>query len=1057
MVGLAYVAAIASVVVQWSVSVLVLLVLGALLAESSPGADPTAVANYSAGKRAIELLLAAFERLGVSVGWARGVLMSEGGAAGGGRRAGGVLKRFPSRKRGVPAAPKPKGEERTVRVSLEGVSLSLSDIRIVDGKFACYRITVTPATGAPWELWRRMADMIKLKAALNKVASAEVDLPQLPHSYRRSFDASRLTRRRRSIQHFLQVALKQEALRDCDALVNFLSPEVAGATSPPPESFAGVASAASAAGVTSNDGTGGSSHIGDGCDMTPPHARLRSRGGAAVAGGGGGSRSRSGSGSVGGGDGRRADGATGERTVRARSTDPPPPKHLMKQEDEEEGEEDDGEGDGDGDGDGDGESSGSSDDDGFDGASAVGVMGQGGEFGTEATEGGVPTSPAKSPLETSPRSSGRKSIHYMKNAVMTGTRRIARHVPMSMPNTKTIQRHIPMPKGVPKIPTKYYKRSSTRRSNNDIPETDAAGRGPGGGSMTDIFSDAYTSNGGRGGLGSSGGGDKSSHGVQELNGLTWQGDQELEDSLNGKSGSGGGGDISPRRRSYLWKRPTGKPGAGSTAGVGNLLRPNSAGATATTAGQENGVSNELFDGSFFRDRREDQGMTPAATGIVGESDKGGATPAPPTSSFAAGEGGKESPGRAMMGGSVGGGGSAGTVQLMGGITDGGEDHQFRVRGASFLDDGLEVKAEPALCPLVYADLFATGSSSSSSSSADSAGHPATATNGEAGATPRRADHIAILGRCGAKIDELTATVQGAKAGEDGSGGGDGDVDPPFLVIFNFQILGDPPLSLVAAWAVYPECLGPDSSDSLRRFFGLFYRLVDIPLSPTRPSSSVARKAGVSSENILWESSSGEGGDEGGGHGGGSTHAGGEQKRGAVDKVTKNANVENGTAMPPSRDSCNSSSGRSSQEGAQGGGHSDSGSSGSAAIAAADGVLGPDDLRNQRFKLVARLLDGPETVAKALPSPGSALLGQEATSRYFRGERYLEVDVDLASSLPASQVTALCRENAASLALDVGVVLQGETAAELPESVLGVLRIEGLDLKDTARHRPLWKS
>ena len=52
-----------------------------------------------------------------------------------------------------------------------------------------------------------------------------VDLPHLPHSYRKSFDASRLTRRRRSIQHFLEVALKQEALRDCDALVDFLSPE----------------------------------------------------------------------------------------------------------------------------------------------------------------------------------------------------------------------------------------------------------------------------------------------------------------------------------------------------------------------------------------------------------------------------------------------------------------------------------------------------------------------------------------------------------------------------------------------------------------------------------------------------------------------------------------------------------------------------------------------------------------------------------------------------------------------------------------------------------------
>lgn len=41
---------------------------------------------------------------------------------------------------------------RQARVSLEGVSLSLSDIRIVDGKFACYRITVAPATGARWEV-----------------------------------------------------------------------------------------------------------------------------------------------------------------------------------------------------------------------------------------------------------------------------------------------------------------------------------------------------------------------------------------------------------------------------------------------------------------------------------------------------------------------------------------------------------------------------------------------------------------------------------------------------------------------------------------------------------------------------------------------------------------------------------------------------------------------------------------------------------------------------------------------------------------------------------------
>lgn len=44
------------------------------------------------------------------------------------------------------------------RVCLEGASLSLTDIRIVDSKFACYRITVTPgangagAAGARWEV-----------------------------------------------------------------------------------------------------------------------------------------------------------------------------------------------------------------------------------------------------------------------------------------------------------------------------------------------------------------------------------------------------------------------------------------------------------------------------------------------------------------------------------------------------------------------------------------------------------------------------------------------------------------------------------------------------------------------------------------------------------------------------------------------------------------------------------------------------------------------------------------------------------------------------------------
>lgn len=55
-----------------------------------------------------------------------------------------------------------------------------------------------------------------------------------------------------------------------------------------------------------------------------------------------------------------------------------------------------------------------------------------------------------------------------------------------------------------------------------------------------------------------------------------------------------------------------------------------------------------------------------------------------------------------------------------------------------------------------------------------------------------------------------------------------------------------------------------------------------------------------------------------------------------------------------------------------------------------------------------------------------------------------------------QVTSLCRGSSNALALDVGLVLQGEQEGELPESVLGALRIERLDLQNASRWKPLWE-
>ncbi|CAM9866235.1 unnamed protein product [Ectocarpus sp. 13 AM-2016] len=605
-------------------------------------------------------------------------------------------------------------------------------------------------------------------------------------------------------------------------------------------------------------------------------------------------------------------------------------------------------------------------------------------------------------------------MHYMKNAVMTGTRRIARHVPMSMPNPKAIQRHIPMPKGVPKFPTKYnpYKRSSTRRSNNDFSE-DA------GGSMADVFSGAHLGNGsgnGNGGAGSASAGRGGGDG--EMNGLTWQAHDGIDDS-GGVSSSGGGGiessgggetsssggggarGLSPRRKSYLWKRPTAKPGGDgggggvqSYASAGAILRPRPDAETVTVVPQETAAAAAaaaaLLDGRTSVSGHADGGEArrPSAAGTVpgdvpqqgsGAADAAAAATAAAVTGDGDNEGrnGVDLSGRAARSGDAG-GGDGGGVELLAGVKDSGDGHRFRVRGASFLADGREVQAEPAVCPLVYTELFTFASADGPHEV------PAATVAEEACALRGRVDHIATKGQCASKITELTAG-SGGHAGE-GHAGGNDDVDeeggrsrlgPPFLVIFNFQIPGDPPLSLVAAWAVHPEWLGPDSPESLRRFFGVFYRLVDIPLSSPQPSPRETRAGGggaadgdgggaavaspaasgslAPSDSHLWETSDsdrGSSGDElegvGGGSGGGGLASGGDK-----DKV---GNISTGetTARNPSSGTVK---------------------------AAADGVPGQGD---RRIKLAVSLLDGPQVVAEALPQSGSSLLGHEVGTSDERG-------------------------------------------------------------------------
>ncbi|CAM9116959.1 unnamed protein product, partial [Chrysoparadoxa australica] len=108
----------------------------------------------------------------------------------------------------------------------------------------------------------------------------------------------------------------------------------------------------------------------------------------------------------------------------------------------------------------------------------------------------------------------------------------------------------------------------------------------------------------------------------------------------------------------------------------------------------------------------------------------------------------------------------------------------------------------------------------------------------------------------------------------------------------------------------------------------------------------------------------------------------------------------------------------------------------------------DDLRNARIKLLANILEGPWIVKKAVGGK-PALIAQKLMCRWFRGQDYLELDVDIASSSIAYRTTGLAMTYAKNIVCDIGFTIQGESDGELPERLLGVVRIDRLNVANAA--------
>ncbi|KAH1067242.1 hypothetical protein J1N35_032229 [Gossypium stocksii] len=109
------------------------------------------------------------------------------------------------------------------------------------------------------------------------------------------------------------------------------------------------------------------------------------------------------------------------------------------------------------------------------------------------------------------------------------------------------------------------------------------------------------------------------------------------------------------------------------------------------------------------------------------------------------------------------------------------------------------------------------------------------------------------------------------------------------------------------------------------------------------------------------------------------------------------------------------------------------------------VNGDDAFRNQRLKMVNRIVEGPWIVKKAVGNYAACLIGKALTCNYYRGDNYLEIDVDVASSAVANAILHLALGCATSVVIDMGFVVEGQTEDELPEKLIGAVRVSKMEM------------
>ncbi|KAG7391847.1 hypothetical protein PHYBOEH_006538 [Phytophthora boehmeriae] len=110
------------------------------------------------------------------------------------------------------------------------------------------------------------------------------------------------------------------------------------------------------------------------------------------------------------------------------------------------------------------------------------------------------------------------------------------------------------------------------------------------------------------------------------------------------------------------------------------------------------------------------------------------------------------------------------------------------------------------------------------------------------------------------------------------------------------------------------------------------------------------------------------------------------------------------------------------------------------------LRGPsDEFRTQRLKLIPRVVQGTWPIREGVGTT-PAILGTKIYQNYYQGKSYLEADYDIGSSTVATGVLNLLLGFSRDLIIDLAFVIEAQSAMELPERILGTVRLDCIDLR-----------